>query len=91
MKIHFLLHSQNKRKRQYMELYMACTDTSTHKWQAQRKSRSGTTYLPAYCKRANIRSRKITLQNSNQLAREMELPGENQPRNRTDRSLGIKY
>lgn len=48
-------------------------------------------YLPAYCKRANIRSRKITPQNSNQLAREMELPGENQPRTRTDRSLGIKY
>jgi muramoyltetrapeptide carboxypeptidase LdcA involved in peptidoglycan recycling len=41
--IHFLLHSQNKPKHQYMELYMACTDTSTPKWQAQRKSRSKTT------------------------------------------------
>lgn len=44
----FLLHWQNKHKHQYMKLYMACLETSTHKWQAQRKSRPGTTviYLP---------------------------------------------
>lgn len=48
-------------------------------------------YLPAYCKTGNIRSRKITPQNSNQLAREMELLGKYKPRTSTDRSLGIKY
>lgn len=60
---------------------MACLETLTNKWASTETIHSWNHYnLPAYYETANIRSKKRTPQNSNQLAKEMELLGENQPR-----------